>query len=56
MVTPFIIAFIIALATSQTCLSQSGEPVEWWVVFKVPPKLGVNSYAYYDARMKNGEF
>ena len=30
--------------------------MSWWVVFKVPPTLGTNSYGYYDSSMTSAEF
>jgi len=38
-----------------SCLDQNGNPVEWWVVLKTPPKTGTNAYGYYDANMKTSE-
>ena len=55
MIALIVCVIIIAQAAAQTCLGQSGEPVEWWVIFKVPPKTGFNSFGYYDSRKKSGE-
>ena len=54
-------AFIFLLALSclafaQTCLKATGEPVQWWVILKVPPKIGKLGYGYYDSTMKTGKF
>jgi hypothetical protein len=44
------------LSFSQTCLKSTGEPIEWWIILKVPPKIGKSGYAYYDSTMKTGKF
>lgn len=47
---------IISLAYSQGCLNAKGTTVAWWVVMKVPPKIGKIGYGYYDSTMKTGKF
>jgi hypothetical protein len=51
-----ILIITLAIAYSQSCLKPNGEVVKWWVVLKVPPKLGITSYAYYDSTMTNSKF
>lgn len=51
-----ILALLLAAAYSQTCIGQSGSPVEWWVALKVPPKIGKTGFGYYDSTMKTGKF
>ena len=51
-----IIILLIACGQGQTCIGQSGQPVAWWVVLKVPPKTGHSGYGYYDSTMKTGTF
>ena len=48
-------AFVIFQVTTLSCMSQTNQPVAWWIVIKVPPKYGTNSYGYYDSTMKTGE-
>ena len=48
--------FLLTLTLSQSCLSQDGKPVAWWVVIKVPPKTGHYGYGYYDSTMKTATF
>lgn len=43
-------------AHSQTCLNHKAEPVAWWVIIKVPPKVGKVGYGYYDSTMKTSKF
>lgn len=51
-----IVGVLIVLAvSSQYCFSREGEPMEWWVVLKVPPKIGNSGYAYYNSNMKTGK-
>jgi len=47
--------FLISL-NGQTCLKSTGEGVEWWVILKVPPKIGKVGYGYYDSKMRTGKF
>jgi len=44
------------VALGQTCVKATGEAVQWWVIFKVPPKIGKTGYGYYDSTMKTGKF
>lgn len=54
----YLISFLIFLVISQgqSCLGHSGQVVKWWVVLKIPPKIGIIGYAYYDSLMTNGNF
>ena len=56
MLTKLIVITLIALLHAQTCIGQSGTPVEWWVALKVPPKIGKSGFGYYDSTMKSGRF
>jgi hypothetical protein len=38
------------------CVGQDGQPVQWWVVLKTPPKIGINAYGYYDSSMSQENF
>lgn len=44
------------VAAAQTCLKYTGEAVAWWVVLKVPPKIGKTGFGYYDSTMRTGKF
>ena len=52
----FLLVLLAPLATPQSCISQGGKPVAWWVVLKIPPKTGHSGYGYYDSTMKTGSF
>ena len=56
MIVLYITIALVCQTTSLSCLDQTGQPVAWWVVLKVPPKSGTNSYGYYDSNMKTGQF
>jgi len=47
---------LIILAACQSCLSPNGTPVHWWIVLKVPPKIGIEAYGYYDSIMHTSQF
>jgi prophage antirepressor-like protein len=51
-----IFVYLIVTALSQSCLKGTGESVQWWVIMKVPPKIGKTGYGYYDSTMKTGKF
>lgn len=44
------------LANTQACLNHLGSPVDWWVILKVPPKIGKSGFGYYDSTYKSGIF
>lgn len=35
----------------QSCKDQTGGNVAWWIIIKVPPKIGKSGFGYYDSRM-----
>lgn len=41
---------------SQYCKNLSGSQVAWWVILKVPPKIGASGYAYIDINSKVPQF
>lgn len=43
-------------AAAQSCLGQDGQPVGWWVLLKVPPRINATGYGYYDSRMASPQF
>lgn len=47
---------LVATANSQGCLNHVGSPVDWWVILKVPPKIGKSGFGYYDSTYKSGIF
>jgi hypothetical protein len=47
---------LVVTAWAQTCLNAKGEAVSWWVIMKVPPKIGKVGYGYYDSTIKTGKF
>jgi hypothetical protein len=51
-----LLTLLLAVTLSQTCIGQSGSPVEWWVALKVPPKIGKTGFGYYDSTMRTGKF
>jgi hypothetical protein len=54
MLSYLILALVCVQASALACLNQQGDPVEWWIIFKVPPKIGLVSYGYYDSRTTSG--
>lgn len=40
---------LVALVCSQSCISEAGEVVDWFVVLKAPGEKG--GYGYYDSKM-----
>lgn len=51
-----LVALIVISSHSQGCLNHLGNPVDWWVVLKVPPKIGNSGFGYYDSTFKSGTF
>jgi hypothetical protein len=51
-----LIFILVALASSDTCLNHLGSPVDWWVILKVPPKIGKSGFGYYDSTFRSGVF
>lgn len=51
-----LLIFLGSAVHSQFCLNQDGDPIEWWVILKIPPKIGNSGYAYYDSQMQTGSF
>lgn len=47
---------LICTLLAQSCLKANGEAVAWWVILKVPPKIGRIGYGYYDSTMKTSRF
>ena len=47
---------LIVATQSQSCLKSTGEAVQWWVILKVPPKIGKSGYGYFDSTMSTGKF
>lgn len=47
---------LLCILMAQSCLKANGEPVQWWVILKVPPKIGRLGFGYYDSTMKTGKF
>lgn len=51
-----LLLFVLEIIYAQACLKDNGEVVKWWVILKVPPKLGIITYAYYDSTMTSATF
>lgn len=51
-----IILCVLQLCRQQHCMNAVGEPVDWWIVLKVPPMTKNYGYGYYDASMRTAEF
>lgn len=47
---------LISIVFSQSCMNARGSAVAWWIIMKVPPKIGKIGYAYYDSTLKTGKF
>lgn len=47
---------LVYYALSEVCKNHLGTPVEWWVILKVPPKIGKSGFGYYDSTYKSGVF
>lgn len=41
---------------SDTCKNHVGTTVDWWVILKVPPKIGNSGFGYYDSTFTSGVF
>lgn len=37
-----------------SCLNNEGNPVDWWVVLKVPGDINKTGHGYYDSKMTTG--
>lgn len=48
--------FLFSSAHSQYCKNHVGNPVNWWVILKVPPKIGKTGFGYYDSTYNSGVF
>ena len=44
-----LLAFLLVLTFSQSCLSNKGQAVDWFVVVKAPGKSG--GFGYFDSKM-----
>jgi hypothetical protein len=42
--------------TSQYCKNKAGVNLNWWVIMKVPPKVGQSGFGYYDSTYSTGVF
>jgi hypothetical protein len=51
-----LMALIVVSSYAQGCLNHLGNPIDWWVVLKVPPKIGSSGFGYYDSTFKSGTF
>lgn len=53
----FIVLLLMASGIhAQGCLNHNGNPVSWWAVLKVPPKIGKSGFGYYDSTYSQLEF
>ena len=43
-------------AHSQFCLNHLGQKVDWWVMLKVPPKIGKSGFGYFDSSFTHSAF
>lgn len=43
-------------ALSQYCLNSQGQIVDWWVILKVPPKIGSSGFGYMDSTSTGSVF
>lgn len=41
---------------SDTCKNHQGNTVDWWIILKVPPKIGNSGFGYYDSTFSSGVF
>ena len=52
----FILLIQLYSAYTQGCLNHLGQAVDWWVVLKVPPKIGKSGFGYYDSTYSHYTF
>lgn len=43
-------------ANADNCVNHLGLNVDWWVILKVPPKIGRSGFGYYDSTYRSGVF
>lgn len=41
---------------ADSCVNHLGANVDWWVILKVPPKIGRSGFGYYDSNYRSGVF
>ena len=51
-----LLAFLLVLTHTQQCYNANGVAVQWWVILKVPPKIGSYAYAYFDSNQQTNSF
>jgi len=56
MLKALILFSLLYASLAQSCLKANGEVVQWWVILKVPPKVGRIGFGYYDSTIKTGRF
>lgn len=44
------------VTAAQECKNHLGVTVNWWVILKVPPKIGKTGFGYYDSTYGSGVF
>ena len=54
LITLFFIFFYVG--ECQKCLNHLGQAVDWWVILKVPPKIGKSGFGYYDSTYSHSSF
>ena len=48
-----LLLLLIVSAAAQGCLNHLGVEVDWWVILKVPPKIGKSGFGYYDSTYRS---
>ncbi len=51
-----LLLLLIVSAAAQGCLNHLGVEVDWWVILKVPPKIGKSGFGYYDSTYRSSVF
>lgn len=50
------LAIMIGGGVAQQCVNHVGAAVDWWVILKVPPKIGTSGFGYYDSTYRTPTF
>lgn len=47
---------LVWVVVPQGCVNHVGAVVDWWVILKVPPKIGSTGFGYYDSTYRSPTF
>lgn len=51
-----IVISLVQTGLSIGCLNHNGQQVDWWVVLKIPPKIGKSGFGYIDSKAVFSKF